>query len=260
MEESSVIFKGTSNGLAIIINENKDFENILDELQAKIISAARFFKGAAIDVVYRGKELSLEEEEKVYNILCDKSGAEIKSFGRDSKQNVIPKDTTKVEYKTKMKYVHFTGIDEGVTKYIRGTVRSGQLVKFDGNVVIVGDVNPGGEVVAAGNVTVMGSLRGMVHAGADGNKNVIIAALNLHPTQLRIADVITRPPDESDSKGSFIPELAYVKDNMVYIDRYLPQHKWLTMYNSQCTIYRQRLKFKKLEVDKKMLQIYILYW
>jgi len=102
------------------------------------------------------------------------------------------------------------------TKFHRGTVRSGQLVSFDGNLVIIGDVNPGGEVC------VMGSLRGMVHAGANGNREALVVALNLQPTQLRIADVITRPPDEKETVGQFFPELAYVKDGMVYIERYLP--------------------------------------
>jgi septum site-determining protein MinC len=68
----------------------------------------------------------------------------------------------------------------------------------------------------------MGTLRGMVHAGANGNKEAIIVALNLQPTQLRIADVITRPPDEKDAYGQFVPEMAYVKGDSVYIDRYLP--------------------------------------
>jgi septum site-determining protein MinC len=97
------------------------------------------------------------------------------------------------------------------------------LVSFEGNLVVIGDVNPGGEVVATGNVVVMGSLRGIVHAGADGNKEALVVALNLQPTQLRIADVITRSPDEKGARNPFIPELAYVKDDMVYIERFLPQ-------------------------------------
>jgi septum site-determining protein MinC len=68
----------------------------------------------------------------------------------------------------------------------------------------------------------MGSLRGIVHAGYNGNKEAIVAALNLYPTQLRIADVITRSPDDKQAESQFIPEMAYIKDNFVYIDRYLP--------------------------------------
>jgi septum site-determining protein MinC len=89
--------------------------------------------------------------------------------------------------------------------------------------VVFGDVNPGGEIVATGNIVVMGSVRGTVHAGADGNKEAVVVALNLQPTQLRIGDIITRPPDEKDVKSTFIPGIAFIKDDIVYIERYLPQ-------------------------------------
>ncbi|HPZ05539.1 MAG TPA: septum site-determining protein MinC, partial [Clostridiales bacterium] len=91
--------------------------------------------------------------------------------------------------------------------------------------VVLGDVNPGAEVVATGNVVVMGSLRGMVHAGADGNKEAIVAALSLQPTQLRIADVITRPPDTNEPRQGLLPEIASVRDDIVYIETFLPQYK-----------------------------------
>jgi len=84
-------------------------------------------------------------------------------------------------------------------------VRSGQLVSFDGNLVIIGDVNPGGEVCGNRTCHCYGSLRGMVHAGANGNREALVVALNLQPTQLRIADVITRPPDEKETVGHFSP-------------------------------------------------------
>ena len=113
-------------------------------------------------------------------------------------------------------------IDEGKTKFYRMTIRSGQSVRFDGNIVIVGDVNPGGEVIADGNIIVMGSLRGMAHAGAKGNDNAFVVAFSLLPTQLRIANVISRPPD-NDHVIPSIPELAMVKNNTVVIEPYLPK-------------------------------------
>jgi len=82
-------------------------------------------------------------------------------------------------------------------------------------------VNPGGVVEAAGNVIVMGSLRGIVHAGADGNRDAVVVALNLQPMQLRIADLITRAPDEKEVRNTYVPEMAVARDGMVYIERYL---------------------------------------
>lgn len=227
MTEGSVTFKGSVNGLTIILKEEESFENILQQIESKVSSAGKFFKGASLDVKYKGKKLSKDEENKVLELLVQKSGAKIKSFEEDTSEPPKVQNTTPSQplYKIKMSNFYFKGIEEGMSKFYRGTVRSGQLINFDGNIVIIGDVNPGGEIVATGNVVVLGALRGIVHAGADGNKEAIIVAFNLQPTQLRIADVITRPPDEKGVKGQPIPELAYVKDDLVYIDRFLPQFK-----------------------------------
>ena len=226
MSDGSVIFKGTVNGLTIIIKEEEDFGTILSDIESRVSTAGKFFKGATLDVKYRGKRLSKEQERQIFELMAGKSGATIKSLQEEIEdssavQNVTP--LVNPGYKLKMRNFFFKGIDQGPSKFHRGTVRSGQLVNYDGNLVVIGDVNPGGEVVATGNVIIMGSLRGIVHAGADGNKEAIIAALNFQPTQLRIADIITRPPDEKEPKTLFVPELAMIKDDVVYIERYLPQ-------------------------------------
>ncbi len=222
MDESCVVFKGSVNGLSIIMKEDEEFETILQQMEKKIAAAGKFFKGATLAVRYRGRKLSKEEEKKVYDLLVAKSGAEVKSFTEDVEEPKAPSNPVE-QHRFEIRNYFFRGINEGMTKFYRGTVRSGQLISYDGNLVVIGDVNPGGEVVATGNVVVMGSLRGMVHAGADGNKDAVVVAFSLYPMQLRIADVITRSPDEKESKGAMVPELAFVKDNLVYIEKFLPQ-------------------------------------
>jgi len=227
MEESSVTFKGTVNGLTIVLREEDDFKVILGEIEKKIASAGKFFKGASLGVKYRGKVLSELQEKEINKLLVDKSGAEIKGFERDVEEPVKVHAAAQAQsqHKVEITKFFFKGISEGNAKFHRGTVRSGQLVSADGNLVIIGDVNPGGEVVAMGNVVVMGSLRGIVHAGADGNREALVVAFSLQPTQLRIAEVITRSPDEKEVRSNFIPEMAYIKDDTVLIERYLPQYK-----------------------------------
>ena len=224
MKEGSVVFKGSLNCLTIIMKEEVEFDEILSQMEEKVLSAGKFFKGATLMVKYRGKKLSFAQEEKVFQLLQSKSGAKITGIEMDSEEppKVEIEPQPKPHAKIRMSNFFFKGLEEGITKFYRGTVRSGQLINFDGNLVVIGDVNPGGEIVATGNVVIMGSLRGIVHAGANGNKEAIVVALNLQPTQLRIADVITRSPDEKDNGGQFIPELAYIKDDIVYIERYLP--------------------------------------
>ncbi len=225
MDENIISFKATVNGLILIMRDEADFDTIYEHVDRKLESSGRFFKGASMTVKYRGKKLTAQQEQKIALLISKKAKMEIRSFEEDSSTpEPEPEIIVKTVKKPKLKLMFFKGLEEGMTKFYRGTVRSGKLISFDGNVVILGDVNPGGEVIATGNIVVMGSLRGMVHAGADGNKEAIVAALSLQPTQLRIADVITRPPDTEEDRQGLIPELAFVKDELVYIDRFLPQH------------------------------------
>jgi septum site-determining protein MinC len=96
---------------------------------------------------------------------------------------------------------------------IKETLRSGRSVYHEGDVVIVGDVNPGAEIIAGGNVIVWGRLRGLVHAGALGDESAMICALDLNPTQLRIANQIAVPPDEN--RGKPVPEQALVRSGQI---------------------------------------------
>ncbi|RDV82929.1 septum site-determining protein MinC [Ammonifex thiophilus] len=105
---------------------------------------------------------------------------------------------------------------ERKTILIERTLRSGQSLFYDGNVVILGDVNPGAEVTATGDVIVIGTLRGTVHAGAGGDEGALVVAFRLEPTQLRIANHVSRPPEGMTPSGQ--PEVARIKDGMVIIE------------------------------------------
>jgi septum site-determining protein MinC len=93
------------------------------------------------------------------------------------------------------------------------TLRSGRSVYYEGDIVILGDVNPGAEVVAGGHVVVWGRLRGLVHAGANGDPSALICALDLAPTQLRIADQIAVDPDHG--RQAPVPEQAMIRDGQI---------------------------------------------
>jgi septum site-determining protein MinC len=98
--------------------------------------------------------------------------------------------------------------------YLETTIRSGVEIRHEGTVVIRGDVNPGGSVVADGDILVWGRLRGIVHAGARGNNESIIMALEMEPTQIRIGDYVARSPE---SPPEFYPEVAYVSSEGIRI-------------------------------------------
>ena len=92
--------------------------------------------------------------------------------------------------------------------YLQSTVRSGVEIRHPGSIVIFGDLNPGGKAIAAGDILVWGRLRGIAHAGAQGNSKSRIAALQMEFTQLRIADAVARAPKLRPKR--FAPELAFM--------------------------------------------------
>lgn len=105
---------------------------------------------------------------------------------------------------------------------VRRTLRSGFSLQHPGHVVVIGDVNPGAEIIAGGDVIVWGRLRGMVHAGALGDEGAVVCALDLAPTQLRISGQIATTPQR---RGKPQPELARIKDGRVVAEIWNPKGK-----------------------------------
>lgn len=98
---------------------------------------------------------------------------------------------------------------------ITRTVRSGQVVRHHGHITLIGDVNPGAELIAGGSIVVWGRLKGMVHAGALGNADAVVCALELRPTQLRIAQQIATSPT---GRGPLSAEVARVENGQIVVE------------------------------------------
>lgn len=110
------------------------------------------------------------------------------------------------------------------TLYIQRTLRSGQSISSDGNIVIIGDANPGSEIIAKGDITVWGILGGIAHAGSAGNNFARIRALKMNAIQLRIADVFARRPDSANipyiqKTDTFVPEEACIRKKQIFIHK-----------------------------------------
>ena len=205
-------FKGTKKGIIIQLDEGVTFAEIIDALNEKLKTSKNFFKGAKV-IGTEGRTLVTKEESVLAEIFSKEFGMLVTSM----KPYLPPKREEPKPEPTVAKA--FDGLEEGLTKFVRGTLRSGRSIEFEGNVVVLGDINPGAEVIAHGNIAVFGSLRGVAHAGAGGNENAWVVAQRLQPTQLRIGSLITRSPDDGDGPTS--PEIAYVKDKHIMIEPYL---------------------------------------
>lgn len=207
-----ISFKGVKEGVFINIL-GKDIYEIKNELNKKIKNSYNFYKDTKI-IGIKGDDLSENEIVDLKFLLRYKYDLEVLD-------EELPNNVSEINPLEEDKEEIFKGIDYGMTKFINRTLRSGQVVEYHGNIVIIGDVNPGALIQAEGNIVVLGMLRGVAHAGTSGNLDAIVAAYNLQPTQLRIGDVIGRPPDSGIESSKF-PEVAKIKNKEVIIEPYLP--------------------------------------
>jgi septum site-determining protein MinC len=195
-----VTIKGVKDGLIFLLEDTCEFEVLVQELRNKLEHThQQILTGPIVHVhVKLGKRnVTEEEKEQIRAIIGQKGNLLIQSIERDPEVEKNAGRTITTMY---------------------GIVRSGQTVYHDGDLLYMGDVNPGGTILCTGNIYIMGSLRGMAHAGLEGDENAIIASSYLRPTQLRIAHLISRPPDEWGIEETSM-EFAYIKDGKMEIDK-----------------------------------------
>ena len=203
--DNYVIFKGGRNGIIVLLDETVEFDILKEQLKKKVKEAQKFFEGAKAPIGFKGRKLTEDEEKQCLDIIVNESKLNITFvYGQDQEQLV---DEKKQDYDSTVTQ----------TKFYFGAIRSGQSISFPGSVIIIGDVNPGGEIIAEGNVIVIGTLKGFVHAGAKGKEAAFIVALKLIPVQLRIADIITYFPDDALKIENKVPEYAYICDNKICV-------------------------------------------
>ncbi len=210
--DNLVIFKGKRNGISLNIDKYADFEDIKKSLTNKVVDASSFFKGYKTSITFRGRELTEDEEDELIQIIKTNTTMNIKFV----KSEYIEDNDKKILNKIEVLFGEQGIQTENFCKFHYGALRSGQVLQFDGTVVINGDVNPGSLIRANGNIIVLGQLKGVAHAGFSGNRNSFIAAAHMSPSQLRIANIITRFPSQ-DKTVEKKPEYAYIYDNQIYV-------------------------------------------
>lgn len=249
MIEGLVSAKGTRSGIRLMLHPGPEFAVLLHAVREKLRQSNGFFSGAPVTVDTQGRQLTPGELKELAEVMVSEFGVRLaaieqrlsaaasvpddggqapqEAFGpaSDPDAELAPGGAGIADEGIGAAYAWQEPVVEGGAKgdthttLVKRTLRSGQSIRFDGNVVVLGDANPGSEIVAAGDIIVMGSLRGMAHAGATGNRRAVVAALRLLPTQLRIADLISRAPDGKQTAPS-APEIARIKSEMVVIEEY----------------------------------------
>jgi len=206
-----VALKGTRDGLVLYLDPAADFGLLMNELGSLMENSDQFLQGAAVRC-YAGKREFSDDEHASLTAVLKQNGLELAGW-MTPEEVYLPKAKSYVEEKDARSE---EGIVEGHCLIVERTLRSGKSVQYEGHVVVLGDVNPGAEIIATGNIVVLGSLRGVAHAGATGDRKASVSAYHLAPTQLRIADLVTRAPDDgTDGRG---PEIARIKDDQLIVE------------------------------------------
>lgn len=208
---NSVLIKGTKNGIIVKMDNKLPFDEIKKQLAAKFEETADFFKEANMALTFEGRELTSGQTQEVLDIIQ-----------KHSKINIICiVDNDRFHEK-----VFEDAISERINElsaqtgqFYKGTLRSGQVFESESSVIILGDVNPGAKVIAKGNVVVLGTLKGNIYAGAAGNENCFVAALDMNPMQIRIGDVLARCADNAKPDKHIVPKIAFVEEGSIFIEK-----------------------------------------
>lgn len=164
--------------ILIKLSESAEQREIVECLKKKLSELKKLYKDEKTPIKITGKVLKNKEIDEIQTLIKNKIDVEIEFD--------MPK--TLGLHSIKKTYNRDIAISE--TKFHKGSLRSGQKMEVEGSIVIIGDVNSGAEVIASDNIVVLGTLRGLAHAGAKGNKQAIIAAGVVDTVQIRIANIV----------------------------------------------------------------------
>ncbi|HIR77037.1 MAG TPA: septum site-determining protein MinC [Candidatus Choladousia intestinipullorum] len=212
MGRSAVIIKSNPYGLILNLDPELPFDELREAVADKFKKSAGFFKNATLALTFRGRVLTKEQELQLLEAVVQNSGIHVICIVDENKETA--------EYYKKAVTHAMEKQKEEDGQFYRGTLRSGQTLETESSIVIIGDVNPGAQVISKGNIVVLGCCMGNIYAGASGNSGCFAAALTMKPMQVRIADKLARSAivKKTDSGEYPIdPKIIFIKDGHLQI-------------------------------------------
>ncbi len=191
---NSVSINLKKDEVVVKIDDNAEQEDIIKELTKKLRELKKMYKEEKTPIRVTGKILANKEIEEIKELITSKIDVKV-SFDTP---------TTLGLHSITRSYKKDVGTSE--TTFHKGSLRSGQRLEVEGSLVVIGDVNSGAEVIAGDNIAIIGTLRGLAHAGAKGNKEAIVAASVLDAVQIRISNIVK----EFDMDSEYVYENAYI--------------------------------------------------
>lgn len=212
MKHSAVTIKSNPYGLILNLAPDLPFDELCTAVAEKFRTSGNFFRNAKLALTFRGRILTHEQESQLIEAIVGNSAIEIIC--------IVDEDKDTEEYYRKAVVNTLEKQDEDEGRFYRGTLRSGQVLESDVSVVVVGDVNPGAQVISKGNIVILGCCMGNLYAGASGNRHCFAAALTMKPMQVKIADKMARSAIvKKTDTGEYPvdPKIIYIKDDHLQI-------------------------------------------
>ncbi len=259
-----IAIKGTRNGLLLTLEPETPFGEVLNALSDRLAEAPSFFRGASLAVDTSRRMLGGSERIQLENLLAHyhMSVTPLESLSASHKVREVEMLTSpgfsalsKTGPLDESQTAQYDLRESDDTLFLRRTVRSGQAIHHASNIVVLGDVNPGAEIVAGGDIIVWGVLRGMVHAGYPDNDQAYVCSLLLAPVQLRIAHLLSRPPEGADVQPR--PEVAAIRNGRIVVasDQLLCLERALWTAGSLPS-HRERAAWAKLQ-QQRILELHL---
>ena len=225
MSEDIVKLKGSTFGIQLVFDRKVDFSVVKDDIRKKLESGSKFFKRGTVISIEPGILTQSEEDElrKLFHQHAVLFRVEKIESPRIPKRAIMNKssqpnsdDAYKRARTDNAGQLIKKPSEEQKMMVINRTVRGGQEINSTGSILVIGNVNPGAQIIAGGSIDVRGVCRGLVHAGAYGDSTAFIIADKLMPTQIRIADRIAQPPEDAESPTG--AEKASIQNGRIIIE------------------------------------------
>lgn len=184
---NNVRIKQTTKEIILSVNMQTESQQIIQELEEKLPKLKEFYQNSNVPMRVTGKLFTEADRKIIEKMIIEEIKVEVKF---DEPSDLLGLHAIKKTFEID------TEISE--TKYIYNSIRSGMKEEFVGSIVICGDVHSGAEIVAGGNIIVLGTLRGVVHSGANGNNKAIIAANTIEATQIRISNLVKEVTEKEE--------------------------------------------------------------
>ncbi len=192
------------------------FEDLLENIALKFREADGFFKNASVAISLEGRELTENQEREILDAITQNSRLNILCLmGKDEEKNL--------RFLGVQNHLNFQE-DENSGQFYRGTLHEGASIETEHSIIILGDVCEGSRVYSNKDVVILGALRGDVYAGAGGNNNHFVVALDMKPSSLQIGDLVYNSPPQKTSRWGFgkhpqaVPKIAYTYNGAVQME------------------------------------------